>query len=1450
MKKALKIFLSIFCIFIISIYLVIITAPGSYLIKKIIQEQLSSAIESPVKIGSLRTNLFSDVQVNHVVVGVTSSQRSPVMAFDKLRIRYDLGGLFYKKIILKNIQLDNLHTAIERDSVGHFNFYENLFGNGKDSLSRTSESSNGYQIKIGRLKISNMRFSYSDQKESIGVILDKINLNVYSEQSKKNFSGDLHVETGSLRWRRLSQQVHQLEAKFGFDKDKFELANLVFKTDALELESSTGYHFDSHLIQSGIIQSRLDLGVLNQLEIGENKTRYEGDLSIRCDFEGKIDRPEVKISLSLDRGVFHEIPIDHFNADLLLQNQTLKLNDLSLEALAGNIQATGDLSYPSDSLQYTVDVSLGNFQLSELLSRLYPARSDGLDGILDGKFSIDGCGADWGQMTANGKIDLLRMSIHSQLVNDIHANFSFTERKLNFNFLQDGSQINLISTINSDSTITGEFEGNLSNVETLASLANIPGLNGKLKFSGDLNGNLSSPAVNMNFHFGEGGFRGFPLTNIEGGIYLKNRQLGVSNLVATGTTSDLLPIARSFAIDSLAGVFSYHLTADGNFDKLAATAKISWDEAKINHANFDNLVLILNASGRDIFIDSLIINKQDASLSGSGQVNWQDGLLADLKFNFMGIDSSHQTISNQGLIRFTGNLNNDELGAEIHGKDINLAPLAKLLLFEEAVTGILDFEGKVFGTYNRPDFSLAWNLVNPIFRNKSLNSIFGELKYEDQSLSISKIMAIKNDGIFNLSGELPIDLYQQRLSKSKKSLIQIQAEAFDLNFLEALLPDSMSIEGKLTTKLQYQGDLDDPWLEGKLHIDRASVKIPDFSNVDSMEVNSNFLGQQFRLERLAGKISRFHFNFQGAAHFENQNLFDATFFGNIPQIGQIRMLANRQLDQSLRSQLKIEKLNLANLSQIAPINLQIAGLVDIAIDVAGTESSPLVSLQMNSDQIKIEKAQIDSLHFAAFYKDDLINIDESGFKIGDGKIFIKGDIPFSFAATDSSAQSVPNMHIESFASDLNVDWLRPFIPGITTLQGKANYTLSVSGSFDNPLIDGSFSLQNGILKLKDLNPGINDINVNLAFSDDRVTIKDISGKVETGSFIISGKADIKNRKLEGTEANLLLEKIKLTSPEIISIDVEQGDIKLTQEEDKFKLKGRIKLTEVKYIQDFKLQISQFLTQIPNRPQPEINAALNKIFLDIILQGQENIWIENNLAQLQMTSNLNLVGTLAQPNISGRLVVNKGYVLYLDRKFKITTGTIDFSDPYRINPNIDVIAECAVTDYQNIKETKYTITLKLSGLLEKPELSLVSNPTLDKADIVAVLTVGRTREHLLPQSKNDQTSSFQQIMLDRAKEITSQRIASMTEQQLSRTLALEDISIEGNLFQLDKDWGPRVTATKQLSDKIKVTYSTVVGHANEQQIKLGYQLVKNLYIIGSSNQRGESGLDLKLNIKFY
>ncbi len=1450
-RKTVKIFSIIFIIFIIGVYLFLISPPGNFFIKKIVQQQLINLIDQPVFIGNISTNLINHIQIKNFIVGESYQQEQSLLAFKQLSIHYQTLGLFNKKIILKDVKIDRPRITILKDSSGYYNLPKKLFYSSRDSLQKSSERQLGYKLQFGSLKIINMDLNYFDQKDSINLILNDINFEGNSTTLSESFLGRLDIKNGNINWRNLNQRLDKLIVKFILAEDKFNLIGLTVKTDNLELNSSGGYILTEKVIESGKIFATLDLGLLNSLESSNSDNIFAGELLIQCNIDGSIAHPFGSINLGLNNGLVYNFPLNKFAANFTLNDNLLKMTTLSIETLSGKVESVGNLTREKDDFQYELNVSLQNFQLSQLLRRLYHQEKYDLQGRLSGNFQLKGAGINWKQYIAHGRIDFSQLSILSQPFKDIQTDFSFHKGRLDFKFRQNESQINLTGVINTDSTIQGKFEGHSSTVEPVASLANVPGLKGQFQFAGDLNGSIKSPFINMNFRFWDGQYQGWPLTKVEGAIAFEKNQLTISNLFASGHSSDLQKVAQFLPVDSLAGVIDYQISASGNLDRLNANAKLSWKDGQINSINFDNSEVEIKTSGSEVFIERFDFKKNHTSISILGHLNYAQGILANLNISLFEIDSSAQKSKSQGFLTIAGKLYQESLKAEIHGNDIALLPILQSVNnVDEYINGTLNFDSNIYGNLNHPDFDLSWNLNHLDYKNKSLDSLNGKLYYKNNHLSVSEITAIKENSKFTVKGELPFNLYQATFLSSSTPFIQIEADNFGLNLLEPFVKDSILIDGKLSARLNFRGTLEEPLVQGELKIDNGQLITPYFSEIDSIYVNTFFFDEKIQLKQLNGKINKYHFTFEGEGYYATKERYEATLVGSFSQIGQIKIAGTSHTDHKIFGQLRIDNLNLNNLVRVTPINTQLQGLVNVSVDVSGTQDSPLVLLNINSDQIGIEKVTLDSLKISTHYDKNILNIRESGFKVNNGQILFKGSIPINFPQRDSSSFILTNINLESYANDLDIAWLRPLIPGVVNLQGKVHYDMKITGSLEDPVINGSFNLKDGVVKLKNIIPEISAMNAVIDFDRNKITIDKIAGKLEPGSFNLNGQTRLNGRMFADTKFALNLDKMKMSSPKIFSVNIETGEVGLSQIEDRFTLKGNIQLTEAKYIQDYKPQISRILTQIPNRPQADKNELLNKVLLDVIIQSQENIWVENNLAKLQMTSNLNLFGTIAQPNISGRVVINKGYVLYLDRKFKITNGLIDFTDPHRINPFIDITAICTVTDYQSVKEQKYTITLKLSGLLEKPDFMLVSEPQLDKADIIAILTVGRTRESLFPQSESAQGYSFQQIMLDRFKEITSQRIAGITEQKLSRTLSLENISIEGNLFQLDKSWGPRVTATKQLSDRVNITYSTVVGHANEQQIKLGYQLYKYLSIVGNTGQRGQSGLDLKFQFKFY
>ena len=98
-------------------------------------------------------------------------------------------------------------------------------------------------------------------------------------------------------------------------------------------------------------------------------------------------------------------------------------------------------------------------------------------------------------------------------------------------------------------------------------------------------------------------------------------------------------------------------------------------------------------------------------------------------------------------------------------------------------------------------------------------------------------------------------------------------------------------------------------------------------------------------------------------------------------------------------------------------------------------------------------------------------------------------------------------------------------------------------------------------------------------------------------------------------------------------------------------------------------------------------------------------------------------------------------------------------------------------------------------------------------------------------------------------LSSKKVSSFISNKAGSVFGFDEFSVEGNLFQFNKSWGPRLVASRKISSRIDLTYSTTVGHLNDHGVRLGYTLTPRLSIQGETDRAGRSGIDLRYGIKF-
>src|SRR5262249_46081124 len=120
--------------------------------------------------------------------------------------------------------------------------------------------------------------------------------------------------------------------------------------------------------------------------------------------------------------------------------------------------------------------------------------------------------------------------------------------------------------------------------------------------------------------------------------------------------------------------------------------------------------------------------------------------------------------------------------------------------------------------------------------------------------------------------------------------------------------------------------------------------------------------------------------------------------------------------------------------------------------------------------------------------------------------------------------------------------------------------------------------------------------------------------------------------------------------------------------------------------------------------------------DLQLLVPSSLRVENNLARLVASADLTMRRTYDRPVVMGHADVGRGEVPFEGRRYRITRGSMDFTNPSRIEPFFDIEAETNV----RVPGQTYRVTAGFTGTSEQLRPTLNSDPPLPPADVRAVL----------------------------------------------------------------------------------------------------------------------------------
>jgi autotransporter translocation and assembly factor TamB len=688
------------------------------------------------------------------------------------------------------------------------------------------------------------------------------------------------------------------------------------------------------------------------------------------------------------------------------------------------------------------------------------------------------------------------------------------------------------------------------------------------------------------------------------------------------------------------------------------------------------------------------------------------------------------------------------------------------------------------------------------------------------------------------------------LTEANQLSLQVNGEKLELEKIRSLFPDTLDVGGSLEFGLDFSGNLDKPHAGIDLRLEK-----PRFQSVEMDSITCHFIldNDQFQLQRLE-LHDEGHYSWATATiGLERTARGDYFISDNSPLQGRVH---GSDFDLRLLNPLLNEEMS-------------IVGRASYDFSWNGTLSNPHPAGTLDVQDARVETGPsappIEKLNFTFSVQDSVLNIEKVNGVIRETPFHLDGRIAASQwkrfnlqtelaisnfgSLTADGTISQDSMDINARIKQMDLSLMQPLIPDFTRLSGTLNTELVVSGSTTDPQLDGHLEIGDLTVQPPWLNTPFSEGIIKLDFNQKEVKVDSFFLRMNEGTILFFGNLTHERGELESANLQANISKLEINRPKEIILAIKSARLSYRNQNNYFLLDGDIVLDETRMLANFRPQSILSLAQAVERPKQELPAFLQQTRLNVRLRESENIWVDNNLARLRLHTELGFVGSPVQPNLAGRVSVEEGYVLYIDRKFKIEQGVVDFIDPDRLNPIIDFKAQTRVTSYRATEPTPYVITLAIGGPLDEVVVELTSEPPLDKSNIVSLLTLGATREQLAGTDAQGKDASISDVLKERAQSISSQRIAGYTSQKVGGLLGLDQFTIEGNLFSFDRSWGPQLLASKKISPRMEITYTTTVGHSNENRFRLDYWLSKHFSLEGETDQQGRAGMNLKYRLRY-
>ncbi|MCA9782605.1 MAG: translocation/assembly module TamB domain-containing protein, partial [Candidatus Cloacimonetes bacterium] len=443
--------------------------------------------------------------------------------------------------------------------------------------------------------------------------------------------------------------------------------------------------------------------------------------------------------------------------------------------------------------------------------------------------------------------------------------------------------------------------------------------------------------------------------------------------------------------------------------------------------------------------------------------------------------------------------------------------------------------------------------------------------------------------------------------------------------------------------------------------------------------------------------------------------------------------------------------------------------------------------------------------------------------------------------------------VESLDYQLNarlpLDLAAPFTPVLGSLNGDLALQGRLAGSMSEPNPELDLQLDSLSLLVPVLDQRLHGVNARMRLEGNNLWLDDLSGSLDGGRFQAGGLVGLREFQPDSLDLRLRAQSLQLELQGTASTLLEL-DLRARGNSRQSRLTGDVQILDGLYYGDLQLnpgQLVSFISRGRERQSATVSESTNPLLrnmeLDLALRTRRPFVVENNLLSTSLAPDLQIRGHLLDPLPSGRASLLDGTLRFAGREFSITRGILDFVNPDRIDPELDIESTVLVAPQGEGLGEQWSITLRVTGTASEPRLLLSSLPMEEDEDVLSILLTGRRSADLANLTGGGELSPQQ---------VLARLLVASASERLRKLSGLDVLDVEmGRSGEGDTaSENLRLTVGKSLSRRLTTYYS--VEASKGSLVRTGtveYRLLDDLSLSGFQNSTQEVGGELKLKREF-